>query len=132
MKHLFLSVFLASAFLFSFSFTATAQIIPDDEGEVIIINIGNPDQQDGLGRSFGTIPLTATLYRTLSYIEVAFLNNIGEVTTTMTNETTGSHITTQVNSSFGEAVIPVSLGSGSYRIDFYSSDGAYFGFFTIL
>ena len=38
----------------------------------------------------------------------------------------------QINATFGEAVIPVSLGCGNYRIDFSSSYGNYFGCFTAL
>ncbi len=132
MKHLILSLSLVFMSLISIPVQSYAQVIlDDDEGdEIVIINedlFGN-----GPARDLAPVPVCALLFRLSSCIGVEFLNNMGIVTITLSNQTTGGTSTMQINSSFGEAVIPVSLGSGNYRIDFCSSCGNYYGYFFIL
>ena len=130
MKQLILTLTLTLACLLTFPSQSFAQDIPEDEvgDEIVIINqdlIGNGPARD-------IVPISATLFRLSGYVEVGFLSYLGVVTITLNNLTTGGTATMQINSTFGEAVIPVSLGAGNYRIDFCSSYSNYYGYFAIL
>ena len=130
MKKFTLSLMLAFAALLAFPIYSYAQVIPDDEEEIVIIN---QDQNgNGLGRNLLSVPIEATYFCTLSYVDVVFLDNIGIVTITLTNLTTGGTAVTQTDSGFGGCLVPVTLGSGFYRISFVVQDGAsYEGYFTV-
>ena len=130
MKQFTLSLMLAFAALLAFPIYSYAQVIPDDEEEIVIIN---QDQNgNGLGRNLLSVPIEATYFCTLSYVDVVFLDNIGIVTITLTNLTTGGAAVTQTDSGFGGCLVPVTLGSGFYRISFVAQDGAsYEGYFTV-
>ena len=122
---------MAIAFLFSIIPATGAHNNPEKDGEVIVIVIDEFTNGNGQGRSLQMIPLSAWLYRTLSYVNIDFLDNLGVVIITLTNQSTGNSTTTQVNSNFGGALIPVSIGSGNYRIAFLTQTTSYEGFFTL-
>jgi len=131
MNKFIMSLMLTVSAVFAFPFQSVAQTLPNENGEVIEVTVKEVFSENGSGRDLGTTPITATLFRLSGYVEVEFLNYLGVVTITLNNLTTGGTSTMQINSTFGEAVIPVSLGAGNYRIDFSSSYGNYYGFFIV-
>lgn len=115
---------------FSFSTTAQAQDIPEEEGEEIVIvpdenNIGN-----GNIRSITYVPFYVTMYQ--SFVVVDFLCYIGEVTIQLTNLSNSVIINMAIDSNCGSCIIPITNGIGLYRIVFLTTDGMqYCGFFSI-
>ena len=101
MKHFVLSLMLVVMTLLVFPFHSFAQDIPEDEegDEIVIIN--QNQSGDGPARDILPVPINATLFRLSCCIEVEFLSNIGEVTITLTNLTTGTVSSTVANSGFG-------------------------------
>lgn len=87
MKHLVLSLMLVLATVFAFPLETFAQDIPDDDGEEIEITVREGSTETGSGRFLYIIPFNATLFRSIKCIEVEFLDNIGEVTISLTNHT---------------------------------------------
>ena len=114
----------------SFSTTAQAQDIPEEEGEEIVIvpdenNIGN-----GNIRSITYVPFYVTMYQ--SFVVVDFLCYIGEVTIQLTNLSNNASVNTAIDSNCGSCIIPVTNGSGIYRIEFLLADGLqFYGFFIV-
>lgn len=129
MRHFVLSLMLVLTALLVLPFQSFAQNIPEDEeGEEIVITdqnlIGN-----GTGRNILPVPIHATLFRFSCCIEVEFLSNVGEVTITLTNLTTGYVSSTVVNSEYGSIIIPFTNCPGIWRIGFLMGDGsAYEGY----
>ena len=117
--------------LFALSFFVMPSFSQNDY-DVIEIDINYTPPVVGPVRYPVLVPITATYYVSLSYIDVVFTDNIGDVTITLSNLTTGGYVSSQINSGFGGALVPVTLGSGNYRIDFSSSGGNYYGTFTVL
>lgn len=115
-----------------FSFHSFAQDIPvEEEGEAIVI-INQSLNGNGPGRDVVSVPIVATLFRTIHCIEVVFLYNIGEVTITMSNLTTGSLSTTLVDSQNGSIIIPISSVSGFLQITFQTEDSSsYVGYILL-
>lgn len=129
MKQLLLSLMMTFVFLVSFSFTANAQDIPDDD-DVIVIDVTHNTTETGPQRSI--IPIYAAFCPSLSLVEIEFLINIGDVTICLTNLTSGSMASTVVDSSYGSCILPVTGGDGLYYLEFLLSDGnRYFGYFLI-
>lgn len=130
MKTLAITMMMALSICFAFHSEAGVNGSSDDDViEIFItenINEFNPIRFPTL------VPIVAYYYVSLSYVDVEFLNNMGEVTITLNNLTTGGTSTMQINSTFGEAVIPVGLGCGNYRIDFSSTCGNYYGNFIVI
>lgn len=131
MKHYVLFLMLSFITTLSFPFQSFAQdYTEDEEGDEIVI-INQDLHGNGSGRDYLPVPIQARLFHSACYIIVKFYTNLGEVNVSFTNLTTGSISTTQVNSCIGEVIIPVTLGSGYYRIDFITPEGpSYFGYFT--
>lgn len=103
----------------------------DQNGDVIDVTYVNPGQS--LNRTQGFVPISVIYYSLNSYIAVLFLDNLGDVTITLYNLTTGATAATQVNAGIGTINIPVTLGSGYYRISFVTEGGTtYEGFFSVL
>ena len=73
--------------VFAFPLETFAQDIPDDDGEEIEITVREGSTETGSGRFLYIIPFNATLFRSIKCIEVEFLDNIGEVTISLTNHT---------------------------------------------
>lgn len=129
MKRLLLSLMMPFALLISFTITAKAQDIPDDD-DVIVIDVTHNTTETGPQRSI--IPIYATFCPSLSLVEIEFLFNIGEVTVCLTNLTASSMTSTAVDSSFGGCILPVTGGPGLYCLEFLLSDGTrYYGYFLI-
>ncbi len=115
-----------------FGLPNTKALTLSDDVEVIEIDISYHLPENGPKRNPILIPINALYYVTFSYIDVSFTSNIGDVTITLTNQTTGGSTSMQSNSGFGGCLVPVTLGSGFYRISFVAQDGAsYEGYFTV-
>ena len=118
----------------SSSLLASPFIINDGEedGEEIIIN---PDlNMDGKShnRNPELIPISAIYYAHLSCIEVSFLYGLGDVQIDLTNVSTNATASTLVDSTAGNAFIPVTGGTGPYSITFITESGTtYSGFFIV-
>ena len=77
------------------------------------------------------IPFDAMFFATLHTVELVFAYNIGEVSIRLTNMVSNNYLTTIVDSSAGSTIIPVTLGTGLYRIEFCTEDGVeYEGYFS--
>ena len=121
---------LALASVVVFPLESFAQDIPDDDGEEIEITVREGSIESGSGRFLSVIPVDATLFRSFYCIEVEFLDNIGEVTITLTNFTTGSLSSIVVDSQVGSVVVPFVPISGMWQISFQPEGGQLFtGFF---
>lgn len=132
MKRFLVFSMIATAFLLSFSATAAAQDLPDDDEEVIPIVPGESNQNNGQGRGIYQVPICVSLFRTISYIRIDFTAQIGNVTFSMTNLTNNSSTEMVIDSSFGDFYFPITLGSGNYRISFVAQGGAsYEGYFSV-
>lgn len=116
------------------STTVSAQDIPDDDGEEIIIVIDDSSQGNGHGRSISSVPFNVVFYRTQSYIEVSFIDSsCGDVAISLSNMTTGSNTEMNIDSGSGNTVVPVLMGNGIYIIKLMTSDGvSYLGFFGVV
>ena len=130
MKRIVLYLLMVVPACLSFPSIAKAQNVPDDEGEVITITIDENSLINGPKRTPLLVPITAVYFEMLSNVDVSFAYNIGDVTVTLTNLVSGSSVVTIVDSSAGNTVIPVTLGTGLYRIEFCTEDGVgYVGYF---
>lgn len=131
-RSLLLSLMSVSLFII-FPQKANAQNPPENEGEIIEITILETPPENGPKRSPDLIPFVVSYYATSSTVSVDFLQSLGDVTITLYNLTTGATAATQVNVGIGTINIPVTLGSGYYRISFVTEGGTtYEGFFLIL
>lgn len=103
----------------------------DPEGEPIPIELNDPGESGNpIIRGFVFIPIEAFFNSTLSQVNIQFLTYIGEVTIQLTNLSNNASINTAIDSNFGSCIIPITNGSGLYRIDFITADGAQFcGYF---
>lgn len=132
MKRFYILFLLTLSCFFAFPHSIIAQNIPD-EGEEIEVFVDDHSTVNGPGRAPALIPLTASYYAALSYVEIGFLFNVGCVTITLTNLATGNYSNAMVDSQYGSALIPVTGGSGPYKIEFTIGDGSSFvGFFSVV
>lgn len=114
------------------STTVSAQDIPDDDGEEIIIVIDDSSQGNGHGRSISSVPFSVTLYRSLSYLEVNFIIDVGDVTITLINTLTGNLSLICTAAHYGSACVPVPSDSGLWQIHLsLESGGNYIGYYYI-
>lgn len=119
------------ASLLLFSTMARSQDIPKDDEEKVVIVIDESSQGNGHGRSIPSVPFSVVLIRTMSYIEVNFIDLIGDVRISLCNLTTGNNTEMSVSSSSGNTLVPILFGSGLYIIEFFTSDGeTYSGVFV--
>ena len=117
--------------LLSFSSTAKAQDIPDDEG-VIVVDITSITTEQGPKRSPTIIPIAANYYVLSSNLEVFFLYDMGEVSVSVTNITSEYNYSTIVDSYYGTTILPLPLSSGLWEISFSTDDGdSFMGCFII-
>ena len=133
MKQLVLSLMLALATVFVFPLETFAQNTPDDDGEEVVIVIDESSQGNGHGRSIIPAPFSVTLFRSLNCIQVEFLDNMGEITISLTNFITGSISSLIVDSQVGSVVVPFAPSSGLWQISFHleGSGTSYSGTFII-
>ena len=129
MKHFVLSLMLVVMTLLVFPFHSFAQDIPEDEDGDEIVIINQNQSGDGPARDILPVPINATLFRLSCCIEVEFLSNLGEVTITLTNLTTGTVSSTVANSGSGSVIIPFLYTSGLWQIAIITDNSTYFGFF---
>lgn len=129
MKHFVLSLMLVVMTLLVFPFHSFAQDIPEDEDGDEIVIINQNQSGDGPARDILPVPINATLFRLSCCIEVEFLSNLGEVTITLTNLTTGTVSTTVANTGSGSVIIPFLYTSGLWQIAIITDNSTYFGFF---
>lgn len=119
MRKLFLFFLMTVSLLFSFSSPAKAQDIPDDD-EVIVIDITHNTTETGPKRSPAIIPINANYHVLSSCLEVIFLYDMGDVTISVTNTTSGYNYSTVVESCWGTTLLPLQLSSGLWTITFQS------------
>lgn len=118
--------------LLLFAFDLNAQEIIDDNGEDEIVISGGDVSGGGPNRGSSYIPLRAFFIPSSSCISIYFLDEIGDVTITITNLSTGEYCSTIVDSQYGRELIPLSGGAGYYLIRIETSGGlAYYGYFSI-
>ncbi len=122
MKKIVLSLTLVLTAMLAFPVLSYAQDISDDDGEPIIV-IDQSLNGNGPGRDFVSVPIMATLYRSLLCISIEFTRDIGEVTISLNNLTTGSFTSTVVNSQNGFAIIPLPASPGLWQITFQPEGG---------
>lgn len=83
-------------------------------------------------RSLEEFPLSVLFDDVESSVITTFYQNIGTVTITLTNETTGETSTTAVDSSLGTSTIQISGTSGTWLVQYVTANGTtYEGEFTI-
>lgn len=103
----------------------------DDDGDVIDITILLPGESNN--RSQVEVPLHAMHYTAPDRISVSFSHDIGNVTVQITNLTYSTSSTFYVETNVSYQILPVTGGSGFYRIEFVTSDGAiYSGYFSVI
>lgn len=105
-----------------------------DDGEPIPIQVNEPDDEEGNNhfRSPGIIPIEAYLVSSTQNVAINFLYPVGIVTITLSNLSTSDYFVTVVDSGVGSVLLPVSLGTGFYRIEFNCLDcgNEYVGYFN--
>ena len=102
----------------------------DDPTPVIIIEIGDPDENPHRGSV--QIPIECYYYSSLSSVVACFQYSLGTVNVEIQDLDSGSVSSQNVNGTTGIHVIPVSSSPGSYSITFTLSDGTeYVGAYTI-
>lgn len=105
----------------------------DPEGEPIPIELNDPGESGNpIFRGPVIIPIEACFNSTFSQVSIQFLSYIGEVTIQLTNLSNNASVNTAIDSSCGSCIIPVTNGSGIYRIEFLLADGLqFYGFFIV-
>lgn len=122
---------IAAPLLFFCTPAIAALLINDDDNdneEIIVL----PDIQEGgsYTRAQAIIPITATFVRDQSLICLEILFPIENLSVRLTNLSTGQTISYPVGDAT-DFYIPVSLGTGPYRIDFLINNGTYYyGYFN--
>lgn len=114
--------------LSQFSFASNAD--DGDDGEEIIIEYSDPGE--GVNRGVIDIPFHVFYYNQQSCVVIAFTNNIGEINISFTNLLNSTCTNTAIDSIYGNCILPITNGSGNYRIDLQTSNGAhYYGYFVV-
>lgn len=126
-----LLLFLAFLSVFTLTFSVQAFTTEDDDdGDVIDITILLPGESNN--RSQVDIPLYAMHYSAPDRVTVSFSHDIGNVTVQITNLSYSTSSTIYLDSSVSYQIIPITGGSGFYRIEFVTTDGTfYYGYFTV-
>ena len=121
----------AAPLLFFCTPAIAALLINDDDNdneEIIVL----PDIQEGgsYTRAQAIIPITATFVRDQTLICLEILFPIENLSVRLTNLSTGQTISYPVGDAT-DFYIPVSLGTGPYRIDFLiNNETYYYGYFN--
>lgn len=131
MRPFFFSFLLVLPLLFAFS-TEEQTIGASFDDDVIEITITENLPDINPLRFPSLVPLRAYYYVTASFVDIVFLDNLGDVTITLTNLSSGVFSSSIADSSFGGFLFPITLGSGNYRISFVAQGGAsYEGYFSV-
>ena len=130
MKKILKNVILAITLTLGFSFNSYAAPVSDD---VILIPISSGDDgSTGLPKSPTLSPIRCTYSDSSAILEFTFLSNLGNLTITVVNTSSGEVVSTTVDSSLGYEALPISGDSGYYVISIVSSGGNnYYGSFTL-
>ncbi len=122
-------------FLLSFSLFATQKYdayFATDNDDVIEIDISITPPVTGPKRMPPIIPISATCFVGLSYIDVHFFYDIGDVDIIVTNLDSCSSNSYSVHSSIGYIFLPFQSYEGNYLIEFITLSGTtYYGYFLI-
>ncbi len=130
MKKILKNIFLAIVLTLGFSFNSLAVPVADDT-ILIPINSGD-DGSTGQPKSPTISPIYCTYSESGEILEFTFLSNLGNLTITVINTTSGETVSSTVDSSTGYECIPISGDSGYYVISIVSSGGnSYYGSFTL-
>lgn len=114
-----------------FPLTTYAQNNGEDDGEGIDLNYEQNDPNVGIRSGIG-IPIDAFFSAEKAIVTITFFVNLGNVIIRLNNLTTGSTVSTVVDSSCGSCILPITGGSGLYLLEFLLSDGTrYYGYFLI-
>ena len=105
---------------------------PDgDPTEILIIEGGKSPGGSGY-HAPAQIPITAAYYAAFSSLILDFRCDLGSVTVSLENQTTGSTSLCVINALQGSQLLPISGDEGIYEITFTLSDGhEYIGSFEI-
>ena len=102
----------------------------DENSDVIVINPDEYNSQGGHNRAPALIPIDAVFMRIPSIIHIGLIYPIENLSTQLTNLSTGQTLTFSIGDAT-DCIIPVSLGTGPYRIDFLINNGTYYyGYFN--
>ena len=100
MKKMILYLMLITCVFFS-QFSFAANVDDDDDGEEIIIEYADPGE--GVNRGIIDIPFQVIYYNQQSCVTIAFTNNIGEITISLTNLLNSSSTNTVIDSRTGQS-----------------------------
>ena len=121
--------------LLSFSLFASPMQAPaftPDDDDVIEIDVNSLPATNGPKRTPAISPISAACHVNLSFIEVNFLFDLGDVDIVVTNLSSGSSSAFNVHSSIQNTFIPFVFTPGYHTIVFTTSAGAiYSGCFVI-
>lgn len=129
-KH-FLLLTLAASLIFSLTPAIASQAHDgeDEDGEEIVVL---PDIQQGgcHTRMPALIPITATLIKAQSLIYIELLYPVDDLSIRLTNLSTGNSSIIDLGAT-QNGFIPVTFGTGLYRIEFLINEETnYYGFFN--
>ncbi len=127
-----LLLILTSLFVSNIDARATATNDDPVKGSIEIIITTTASSSGHIKRTPAYINISAVYDNITECVVTTFAQNIGTVTITLTNETTGETSTTTVDSSFGTSSIQTSGTSGSWHVEYATSGGStYEGNFTL-
>lgn len=113
-------------------FPCLAISAPDGDPTEIIITEGGKDMGGSGYHAPALIPITAAYYAALSSLVLDFRFDLGPVTVSLENQTTGGTSQSVINALQGSQLLPISGDVGLYEITFTLSDGhEYIGTFEI-
>ncbi|MBQ2551171.1 MAG: hypothetical protein II560_08165 [Bacteroidales bacterium] len=105
---------------------------PDGDPTEILIIEGGKDTGGSGYHAPALIPITAAYYAAFSSLVLDFRFDLGLVTVSLENQTTGSTSLSVINALQGPQLLPISGDAGLYEITFTLSDGhEYIGSFEI-
>lgn len=132
MKKILFTLLFVLSFTSLFATQKDKTSFKDDGDDVIEIDVNYTPPVTGPKRSPAIVPISATYYVALSYIEVSFLYNMGDISIVLTDLASNSTMVYNSDTSIGTVFIPFNSGSGVYSIEFITSSGeTYSGVFII-
>lgn len=109
-----------------------ASAVPDgDEGEMVVIREEIASGSAIPPKAPAIVPIGCVYYPSIPGLEVSFLENLGNVSVEIENQTTSEYVQTVVNAVAGSMFFPVSGTSGHWTITFALPGSTYFGEFDV-
>ncbi len=103
-----------------------------EQGPSIPIIVVNPTPDNPQPKSPGMSDIYCSYSEQTACLNFTFSSNLGNLTITVINTTSGETVSSTVDSSIGYECIPISGDSGYYVISIVSSGGnSYYGSFTL-